>query len=287
MAEEDNSIAMQLRKTLDELGYFILDTNDEAEGVIFFKSVDETIKELFDNYSLRDKIIISITEDGNYVIPILKEKLGGAIISGIIADILGSQLILTSRVSQAGLYGIEEFAWINAIKILNPEKIPIYEEKLLKQGKLNVFSEEPSIANVEGYEIVDELDKADIVITQQEETISKEEKLIAKPLQLAVALSYSASVPKEALYFAIISTLKSINIRRRKIDFLIVPKEKESDEKIKEVSKFFSSLLLYIPFEKEKDDVCHQSLRFLQSRVVLKKAKRAYGIYTCLGIEKE
>lgn len=283
MADNDNELAAKLAKTLDELGYFI-ENKDGVDAIIYFKSIGEVVSEVLANNALKDKIIISVTEDGNYVIPILGEEIGGSIIGGIVADILSSQLVLTSKTSQLGVYSIREFAWINAIKFLNPDEIPIYEKKLIKEGKLKVFSEDLGIAIIEGYETTDDVDKADIVITS-DENLEIGGKLVAKPLQLAIALDYQNDVPKEALYFAIASTLKSISIKRRKVDFLIVPKEKENEAKIKEVSKFFNSIVIYVPTEKE-GQICN-SLCFTNSKIVLKQTKRAYGVYTCLGLEKE
>ncbi|ARM75644.1 hypothetical protein [Acidianus manzaensis] len=107
-----------------------------------------------------------------------------------------------------------------------------------------------------------------------------------KPFQLAIALGYKDNVPREALYFSIISTLKSINIKRKKIDFILVSEEKETDEKIKDISKLFNSIIMYVPAKKE-GEICEPPLNFLKTKILLKKTKRAYGIYTCLGLEEQ
>lgn len=289
IAEKHNVISKKLANTLDELGYFILNEKEyDADVFVYFNSVEETVKDILSHKNLANKVVISVAEDGSYVIPLLNEKNGGSIIGEIIADILNSELILTTKTSQIGLYSIEEFSWINAVKILNPEKIPLYEQKMIKEGRLKVFSEDLGIAPIEGYEITDEINKADIVITFSEEYLSSEHngKLLAKPLQLAVALEYNDNVPRDALYFAIISTLKSINIKRRKLDFLLVSKRKENDERIKEISKLFNAMIIYVS-ERRGGEICKPLINFLRSNVILKKTKRGYGIYTCLGLERE
>ncbi|ARM75645.1 hypothetical protein [Acidianus manzaensis] len=126
IAEKNNSLAKKLAKNLDELGYTIVDKNPEI--LIYFNSINNIIHKILKMRELRDKIILSITDDGSYVIPILNEEKGGSIIGEIIADILGSQLILTSKTSQKGFYTIEEFAWINGLRIENSDMIPFYEK---------------------------------------------------------------------------------------------------------------------------------------------------------------
>ncbi|AWR96996.1 cobalamin biosynthesis protein CbiG [Acidianus sulfidivorans JP7] len=281
IAETNNQLAKRLAKSLDELGYIIVEKNPEI--LIYFESISNVINNILKMKDLKEKIVISLTNDGSYVIPIFNEKKGGAVIGEIISDLLGSQLILTSKTAQEGIYSIEEFAWINALNIVNHDLINSYEKKLIEQGSLKVYSDDLEIATIEGYQPTNSVEDADIIISNDHD-FSKD-KIIMKPLQLAIALGYKNNVPREALYFSIISTLKSINIKRKKIDFLLVSKEKEDDKKIKDISKLFNSIVIYAPAKKE-GDICEPPLAFSKAKVVLKKTKRAYGIYTCLGVDE-
>ncbi|MFP3165443.1 MAG: hypothetical protein RXQ76_06315, partial [Acidianus sp.] len=108
-----------------------------------------------------------------------------------------------------------------------------------------------------------------------------DKKIIMKPLSLVIALSYSKDTPKEAIYYSIISTLKSINILRSTVNFIITSESKNGDKKIQDIAKSFNSTVIYV---KEKQP-CEPSLDFVNARVILKKTKRAYGVLTCLGIK--
>ncbi|MQL54465.1 cobalamin biosynthesis protein CbiG [Acidianus ambivalens] len=280
IAESSNELAKKVRNSLDELGYFIVDTHEEVQ--VYFYPIEEIIYSV-KKFSTKTPVIIGVTDDGSYVIPLFKEKCGGSFIAGMIADLLGSQLILTSRTSQQGVYSIQEFAWINGLEIINREKIDELEKKLLNSGKLKVYSN-IDIHTVEGYELTRKEEDADIVIktdTEEEDKEINSKKIIMKPLSLVIALSYSKDTPKEAIYYSIISTLKSINILRNTVNFIITSESKNGDKKIQDIAKSFNSTVIYV---KEKQP-CEPSLDFVNARVILKKTRRAYGVLTCLGVK--
>lgn len=280
IAESSNELAKKVRNSLDELGYFIVDNKEEVQ--VYFYPIEEIIYRV-KKFSTKTPVIIGVTDDGSYVIPLFKEKCGGSFIAGMIADLLGSQLILTSRTSQQGVYSIQEFAWINGLEIINGEKIDELEKKLLNSGKLKVYSN-IDIHTVEGYELTRKEEDADIIIktdTEEEDKEIDDKKIIMKPLSLVIALSYSKDIPKEAIYYSIISTLKSINILRSTVNFIITSESKNGDKKIQDVAKSFNSTVIYV---KEKQP-CEPSLDFVNARVILKKTKRAYGVLTCLGVK--
>jgi cobalt-precorrin 5A hydrolase len=280
IAESSNELAKKVRNSLDELGYFIVDNKEEVQ--VYFYPIEEIIYRV-KKFSTKTPVIIGVTDDGSYVIPLFKEKCGGSFIAGMIADLLGSQLILTSRTSQQGVYSIQEFAWINGLEIINGEKIDELEKKLLTSGKLKVYSN-IDIHSVEGYELTRKEEDADIIIktdTEEEDKEIGDKKIIMKPLSLVIALSYSKDTPKEAIYYSIISTLKSINILRSTVNFIITSESKNGDKKIQDIAKSFNSTVIYV---KEKQP-CEPSLDFVNARVILKKTKRAYGVLTCLGVK--
>lgn len=281
IAESSNELAKRVRNSLDELGYFIVDSKEEVQ--VYFYPIEEIIYRV-KKFSTKTPVIIGVTDDGSYVIPLFKEKCGGSFIAGIIADLLGSQLVLTSRTSQQGVYSIQEFAWVNGLEIINREKIDELEKKLLNSGKLKVYSNNIDIHIVEGYELTRKEEDADIIIktdTEEEDEEIDDKRIIMKPLSLVIALSYSKDTPKEAIYYSIISTLKSINILRSTVNFIITSESKNGDKKIQDIAKSFNSTVIYV---KEKQP-CEPSLDFVNARVILKKTKRAYGVLTCLGVK--
>ncbi len=299
IANKQNRIAKELSKDLEELGYFIVDNNPDV--LIYFYPLGITIRKIAKNLKNKEKdpVVISITDDGGYVIPLIKEHWGGSFLGGIIADLLGSQLVLTSRTAQLGLYSIEEFAWVNGLEIINRNKLLEMEKKLIECKKLNVFSNSVKLCKLEGYEIVEDCKDADIVVGSDCKAL---EKLIMRPYSVAMALGYTSSAPKESIYYSIKSTLKSIYISETRLDFILVPEIKKEDQKIREIAKSLGSTIIYVPIEELRnkiqstpsqvarkyfniEGVCEPSLEFLGSKIILKRTKRAYGVVTCLGIK--
>ncbi len=299
IANRENKLAEELSSSLEELGYFIV--NEKPDALVFFYPIGITVRKIKDMLKgkLRDPVVISVTDDGSYVIPVIKEHWGGSFLGNLIADLLGSQLVLTSRTAQLGLYSVEEFAWINALRILNPRKILEVEKKLVKERTLNVYSQ-IKLQKLEGYEFVEDCKEADITVGYE---CGSPDKLNMQPYSVIVGLGYSSNVPKEALYYSIKATLKSIFISETRLDFIVVPDVKKDDPKVKEVAKAFSSSVIYVPLEELKgkpqstpsevarkflgvEGVCEPSIGAIGGDLVLKRTKRAYGVVTCLGVKQ-
>jgi len=299
IASSGNKLAEELSSSLEELGYFIVDK--KAEVLVFFYPLGITVRRIQNilREKLRDPVVISVTDDGSYVIPVIKEHWGGSFLGSIIADLLGSQLILTSRTAQLGLYSVEEFAWINALKIVNPKKILEADKKLIKEGTLKVYSQ-VRLQRVDGYEFVNDCKEADVVVGYE---CGDPEKLNMRPYSVMVGLGYSSNAPKEALYYSIKATLKSIFISETRLDFIVVPEVKKDDQKIKEVARTFNSSVIYVPVNDIRgrkqstpsevarkylgvDGVCEPSIEALGGNLVLKRTRRAYGVVTCLGVKQ-
>ena len=88
VSDPSNELAKTLAKRLEELGYYV-------EIYVFFYPLGITVRKILG--LIRDKatdpVVISVTDDGSYVIPVIKEHRGGSILGGIIADLMGSQLV--------------------------------------------------------------------------------------------------------------------------------------------------------------------------------------------------
>ncbi|MEM3220908.1 MAG: cobalamin biosynthesis protein CbiG, partial [Saccharolobus sp.] len=96
----NKSLVKQIKGLFDEIGFYI--TEDNPDVIISVNSINYTIMKYYSKF--RDKIIINVTADGSSVIPITKENLGGSFIAGFLADVIGSNLILTTTTSLKGLY---------------------------------------------------------------------------------------------------------------------------------------------------------------------------------------
>ncbi|AEB94307.1 MAG: cobalamin biosynthesis protein [Metallosphaera sp.] len=292
-----NQLAKSLANSLDELGFFIV--RERPEVMIFFYPLGITVRKIAGliRDKVNDPVVISVTDDGNYVIPVLKEHRGGSIIGGIIADLMGAQLILTSRTSQLGLYSVEEFAWVNGMDI-DPKDADKVNVKLVNNGKLKLFlSEKLDIRLMEGFELTNKEEEADLILGER-----VNDKPTLEPRHLVLGLGYSSGVPFEVLYFSVVNTAKSIHIFERRIDFIAVPEIKLGDERVKKLGNILGASVIYVPMDQLKgrsqstpsrvakerfgiEGVCEPSLDALGAKVILKRAKRAYGVVSCLGVK--
>ncbi len=285
----NHALVKEVKNLFNELGYIIV--NDEPEIIISISSISRTIKKFLRKYY--NRVIINIVEDGSAVIPITKEHLGGAFIASIIADALGSNLILTSPTGVRGLYSVEEFSWLNGLNIHNkdPKIIKHLNNKLLKDKNINIYFEQhnENYTLYEGYSVIDNENSADIIITNDEKIITynnkKKNKLILTPAGISVGLNYLESTPLEVLVYAIKMTLKSLYILNNRVDYLIVPKNTSKDEKIYALSRFYSSKIIYVKTDYENNQFCNNLLENVGAKILLKEVRRAFGILTCLGIK--
>ncbi|WP_156303706.1 hypothetical protein [Sulfuracidifex tepidarius] len=84
---------------MDDLGYLI--TYPTKANVIIVIGSTETAIKYFNKLNRRkNRILISISEDGSYVIPLIGETRGGSLLGSMISDLLGAELVLTSFFSQ-------------------------------------------------------------------------------------------------------------------------------------------------------------------------------------------
>ncbi|AWR99645.1 cobalamin biosynthesis protein CbiG [Metallosphaera hakonensis JCM 8857 = DSM 7519] len=297
VSDPSNVVAKSLAKSLEDIGYYIVQHHPEV--YIYFYPIGITVRKIAGliKDKVTDPVVISVTDDGSYVIPLIKEHRGGSIIGEIIADLMGSQLILTSRTSQLGIYSVEEFAWINGLSI-DSKQSDILNMKLVRNGKLKIYLQDRlDLKVIEGFELVENSDEADACVGEEVNG-----KPLLRPLHLALGIGYARNVPFEVLYFSAINTLKSIHVYEKRLEFIVTPEIKKDDEKLKKIGNLLGASVIYVPIDQLKgrtqstpsrvakerfgvEGVCEPSLEALGTRIVLKRTKRAYGVVTCLGVK--
>lgn len=281
----NKSLVKQIKGLFDEIGFYI--TEDNPDVIISVNSINYTIMKYYSKF--RDKIIINVTADGSSVIPITKENLGGSFIAGFLADVIGSNLILTTTTSLKGLYSVEEFSWLNGLTILNydPKFAKAINNKLVKNGNINVYANDNDNKYImyEGYNIVKEESNADIIITDTDNFRNfSHDKLILSPAGIYIGLRYMPSTPLEVLIYTIKMTLKSIYILNNRVDYIVVPNTLQYDRKVQELVRYYSSTVIYVD-DSDYEQSCNTLLNKLGVRILLKESKRAFGTFTCLGMK--
>ena len=292
LADVDNKLAHVLKTSMEELGY--INVTDNPEIYIMFLPLEEAIKEVASSWISggHRSVMIDVTNDGNYVIPILNETRGGSIIGGLVADLMGAQLILTSRTAQLGLASIYEFAWINGLEVISYDDIDELDKRLISKGKLSVFLDvEMPLRLLDGYHQVSSPKEADIVIGDPET-----DGVNMRPLDITVGLVHDSGVPEEVIYFSVTNTLKSLNLNERRINFVVVPGLDKNRDTRGSLGRKLGASTIFVEDPEvlgsankvegySKTTICESLLQYMGTRVVLRGARRAYGVVTCLGVK--
>mgnify|MGYP001772507760 CR=1 FL=1 len=256
-------VANKISSLLSSLGYII--TGEKPNLYIVIGEIERALK-----FANKKVGLIFVSEDGEYIIPLKGESKGVSFISSIIADLLDSNLITTSRFSQKGLLSVDEFAWINALFTRNKEKVKELNKKLLERKRLYIYADGIPLITPEEYVKTETQSEADIIIGE-----GKCDKVILKPIKIIVGLYYTVKIPVEVLLYSIKVTLRSLFINENRVDVILTP---ANDNNIKQISR-----LLNAEHKVIDADTCEDMLYSYGGSILLKSARRAYGVTSCLA----
>ena len=258
-----SEVAERIRDGLSSLGYFVVDKGENLRVVV--GPISKAVK-LADS-----KPVISVSDDGEYVIPVNKLESGVSFVASIIADMINGVLILTSKTSEKGLYSVQEFSWVNGLYWVRKEGIREVNKKLVERGRVSVYSPSNSIFLPEGYERVDFPCNADIVIGE-----NSCKSLTLLPYKVIVGLKFVQPIPLEVILYSIKLTLKSLYLNENRVDVIVTSSKNES---INILGKIMGAEVVTI-----QGDTCESLLLSYGGKIILKGVKRAYGLETCLGV---
>ena len=256
-------VADKISSLLSSLGFII--TNEKPNLYIVVGEIEKALK-----FADKKAGLVFVSEDEEYVIPLKGESKGVSFISSIIADLLNANLVTTSKFSQKGLHSVEEFAWINALFSKDKSKIKQLNKKLLERGRLYIYSDGVPLIIPEEYIKTEKQCEADIVIGE-----GKCSEVVLKPIKMIVGLYYTGKVPAGVLLYSIKMTLRSLFINENRVDVILTP---IADNNIKQVSRMLNTEHKVI-----NADSCEDMLYNYGGRILLKSAKRAYEVYSCLA----
>lgn len=304
LARPDNPLKEVIERHLDELGYYVNDGESRADAYVFISPVGialrKSLKMGLIKQKVTDPVILSITDDGEYVVPLVKEHWGGSLLASLISEVTGAHVVLTSRTAQMGLMSIEEVAWRNGLKITNPWLLNGVEEKLVKEGTLNYYEEDRgkhSSLFPREYVRVEKPEEADLIIGYD----SFPDKLVLTPMELVISAGFSSDVRPETLGWIFRITLRSAFLRDDTFHTLLMPNVKQRTVTGVCFSKNFGCQVKFMDVEELKgvpqstpsdvamkhfgvEGVCEPMLIKYGARVVLKRTRRAKGVVTCLGV---
>ncbi len=291
IGKKESNVSKNVHDILNELGYILTEPH-EADVIIAIGSTEMAIRQFSRLKERSRRVLLSISEDGSYVIPLSGEGRGGSMIGGLLSDLLGAELILTSFTSQNTLTTIEEFMWINALKILEGKRSTI--NSILRNGekvKVMVESRCLDLRLDDGFQLTDDLEEASIIITREGSKYNAEHnKIILEPREVLLPVWFTSSTPIETVIYSIFTTMKSIFIYEKRVDKLFVPFTVDQGL-ITEVSKVLRSnvcKLNVVPYELSEPnymDMCKHIVSTNGGTLILRPIRRAMGVITCLGIK--
>lgn len=251
----NNDLAFEIEEYLSSLGYYRAPSLEKADAVINVGYLGSIMKLLLREVFKRTPVIINVTANGEYIIPITREKTGGGFLSSIISEKVGGDVVLTSRSSLLGLYSPEEFAWINGLYFVNRTGLKRVYKKLEDKGELKVYYEGVKLKFPKGYSSADSPEEADLVVN-----VFDRRKPSLYAYSFAVGLMLSDKVPERAIDASVELTAKSLGIYHERVTKRYVLRGSDPV-------------------------LCEDYLRIRGFKVLLKGTKRAQGVYTCLGIQ--
>ncbi|BCU69315.1 hypothetical protein [Stygiolobus caldivivus] len=256
--------AEKIREGLESLGYYITERGENLRVVV--GPISKAVK------YVNSKPVISVSEDGEYIIPLTGIESGVSFVASVISDIIGGSLILTSKTSEKGLYSVQEFSWINGLYWLRRDGIKEVNRKLVERGSLLVYSSGfDNFILPEGYERADFPCDADIVIGE-----NSCKGLTLMPYKVIVGLKFIQPIPVEVILYSIKLTLKSLYLNERRVDVIVTGVRNST---IGSLGKIMGSEVSVI-----EGDTCESLLLNYGGKTVLRGVKRAYGLETCLGV---
>ena len=247
-------LAFQLDEYLSSLGYYRAADIETADLIVNIGYLGSLMKTLLRSIYRKVPVIINITRDGEYIIPLTREKTGGAFFASIIADKVGGEVVLTSRSSLMGLYSPEEFAWLNGLYIVNRGNLKVIYRKLEKNAEVKVFYDGVKLKLPKGYVRTEEKREADLLVN-----VFDPLKLTMYPYLIAVGIMLEEEVSERVVDMSVELTAKSLGVYPERITKRYIVKGRNPV-------------------------ACEDFLRARGYKVILKGTRRAKGVVTCLGI---
>lgn len=262
----NSETAEKIKEGLEALGYYVLNRGENLKVVV--GPISRAVK------YVDSKPVISVSENGEYVVPLTNIESGISFIASIISDITNGTLVLTSKTSEMGVYSVQEFSWINGLYWTRRGMLRDVNRKLIERGKVYVYSSGvDGLILPEGYEKVDFPCDADILVGE-----NSCKGLTLKPYKVIVGLKFIQPIPIEVILYSIKLTLKSIYLNEKRVDVIVTGVR---NRMVESLAKLIGAEVAVI-----EGDTCESLLLNYGGKVVLKGVKRALGLETCLGVLK-
>ena len=251
----NNDLAFELEEYLSSLGYYRASSFEKADLIVNVGYLGAVMKLLLKKVYKRIPVIINVTANGEYIIPLTREKSGGSFLSQIIAEKTGGEVVLTSRSSLMGVYSPEEFAWLNGLYFVNGSGMKRVYKTLEEKGELSVYYEGVKLKFPKGYSVAEDIEEADLVVN-----VFDRRKPSLYAYTFAIGIMISEDVPERVIQASTELTAKSLGLYHERLTKRFV-------------------------FRGNDPVLCEDMLRIRGFKVLLKGTKRAKGVHTCLGIQ--
>lgn len=92
----------------------------------------------------KDPAVVAVDECGRFAIPLLSGHLGGANrLARAIAELCGATPVVTTATDLHGLFAVDDWARVQNLRVVEPERIRTVSAKVLAGGALHLYSRFP------------------------------------------------------------------------------------------------------------------------------------------------
>ncbi|KZX14619.1 cobalamin biosynthesis protein CbiG [Methanobrevibacter cuticularis] len=278
---EDDPTIMDVKTVHKNIKTHINHIFNEYDAIIGIMATGILIRsicsKLQDKYS--DPAILSMDDNGKYVISLLSGHLGGANeLSKKIAKLLDIQEIITTATDINGKIGIDTLANKYHWRIKNPKDILIFNKAILEDEKVylllnNLNNSQSSVNNyiddLNNYlknntlEILDlknndntieNIDKLALNnVSDEIIAIFNDNLLFLNQKKIVVGIGARAGISKEKVMIAIEKVMDTLNLPIERIDYLATVEMKKNEKGIIEASKTFNKPLKIVNTDEIKN----------------------------------
>ncbi len=150
----------------------------------------------------KDPCVLVLDEEGRFVISLLSGHLGGGnLLAQKVSSLLDAQAVITTASDVTGHTALDLFAKKNFLYVEDSKKLTEKSAKLINTGGLRVYTEYPFSRLPLDFELVGEVNSADIIISDR--VFAGTAALILRPRALTVGLGCNRGTDKDDFTTAI------------------------------------------------------------------------------------
>lgn len=209
----------------------------QKKDIIFVSATGIAVRSIapFLQDKLADPAILSVDEDGRFVVSLVSGHVGGAnALARRVARLLDAQAVVSTATDVNGIFAVDEWAAKNGMKIHNRQAAKHISSRLLDGQEVTIRCDFPHSAFPDGFV---EGEPADLVITAHPQEEYPSETFVLNPPILTLGVGCRKGLPPEQLSNVVDEFLREFHLSPDSFFALASIELKKDDEGIQLLSK--------------------------------------------------